>query len=178
MSSTFNTHDGQRVGRRANVFQPPRTPSASSSVRLTQPASSIMMEKHKPLIVNKKRGRHDSTTGSIATPISQILDWSNGYPTGDSIARSGSIDPGSPMPFVNTRYQIAGGFDTPTAAAANFPTLATAETFQAMALQSHSLRPNTTALRGFHLPQAWRPTEKLACHLCNKARVGDGVRRH
>ncbi len=120
MSTTFNTHGGQRVGRRANVFQPPRTPSASSSVHLAQPANSIMMEKHKPLIVNKKRSRHDSTASNKATPISQTMDWSNGYPTGDSIAMSGSLDPGSPLPFVNTRYQIAGGLDTPSAAAANY----------------------------------------------------------
>ncbi|KFX87062.1 hypothetical protein V490_08582 [Pseudogymnoascus sp. VKM F-3557] len=120
MSTTFNTHDGQRVGRRANVFQPPRTPSASSSVHLAQPANSIMMEKHKPLIVTKKRSRHDSTASNKATPISQTMDWSNGYPTGDSIVMSGSLDPGSPLPFVNTRYQIAGGLDTPTAAAANY----------------------------------------------------------
>lgn len=108
------------MGRRANVFQPPRTPSASSSVHLAQPANSIMMEKHKPLTVNKKRGRHDSTASNKATPISQTTDWCNGYPTGDSIAMSGSLDPGSPLPFVNTRYQIAGGLDTPTAAAANY----------------------------------------------------------
>ncbi|OBT52880.1 hypothetical protein VE04_05520 [Pseudogymnoascus sp. 24MN13] len=48
------------------------------------------------------------------------MDWSNGYPTGDSIAMSGSLDPGSPLPFVNTRYQIAGGLDTPSAAAAHY----------------------------------------------------------
>ncbi|OBT88180.1 hypothetical protein VE02_02434 [Pseudogymnoascus sp. 03VT05] len=48
------------------------------------------------------------------------MDWSNGYPTGDSIAMSGSLDPGSPLPFINTRYQIAGGLHTPSAAAANY----------------------------------------------------------
>jgi hypothetical protein len=34
------------------------------------------------------------------------------------MARSESMDPGSPIPFVNTRYQLSGGLDTPTAAAA------------------------------------------------------------
>lgn len=44
-------------------------------------------------------------------------DWTNGADTGDVMMRSGSLDPGSPIPFVNTRYQLSGGLDTPSAAA-------------------------------------------------------------
>jgi hypothetical protein len=47
-----------------------------------------------------------------------MADWSNGMDTSYSMARSESMDPGSPIPFVNTRYQLSGGLDTPTAAAA------------------------------------------------------------
>lgn len=120
MQGTFNTHNGYRAGRKSNVFQPPRTPSASSSIHLGQSTNSIIMDRQRPLVVSKKRGRQNSTVNNKATPIAQMTDWPNGLHTNDSIARSGSIDPGSPMPFVNTRYQIAGGLDTPTAAVANY----------------------------------------------------------
>lgn len=76
-----------------------------------------MTNKHNPLLVNKKRNRQDSIASNKVIPISQTMDWSTGPTTGDSF---GFIDRASPMPFVNTRYQLAGGLDTPTAVAAGY----------------------------------------------------------
>jgi hypothetical protein len=72
----------------------------------------------RPTLVGRKRSRLDYTVDSYATPATPMEDWSNGMDTIDSMARSENMDPGSPIPFVNTRYQLAGGLDTPSAAAA------------------------------------------------------------
>lgn len=71
-----------------------------------------------PTLTSRKRSRQDYSAEDIPTPVSNIADWSYGMDTTDSMARSDTMDPGSPMPFVNTRYQLAGGLDTPTSAAA------------------------------------------------------------
>jgi hypothetical protein len=108
----------ENAGPKAHLFQPPRTPSASSSLYLARSTTSILSEPfERPTIIGKKRSRHDYSVESNATPLSIMGDWSNGMETSDSMARSESMDPGSPIPFVNTRYQLAGGLDTPTAAA-------------------------------------------------------------
>ena len=70
-------------------------------------------------IPSRKRSRHEYSVESNATLDSVIPDWSNGMEAGDSMARSNCRDPGSPVPFVNTKYQLAGGLDTPSAAAAH-----------------------------------------------------------
>jgi hypothetical protein len=70
------------------------------------------------MITSRKRSRQDYTTENNATPVSMMADWSSGMDISYSMARSESMDPGSPIPFVNTRYQLSGGLDTPTAAAA------------------------------------------------------------
>ena len=85
-------------------------------------ASMADTERERPLVINKKRARQ-STISETATPMNQTphRDWAMmGMDTNDSIMRSTHRDPGSPMPFVNTRYQIAGGLDTPTAQMAGY----------------------------------------------------------
>lgn len=69
-------------------------------------------------MTGRKRSRADYTSESNVTPQSLMGDWSTGMDTADSMARSELMDPGSPLPFVNTRYQIKGGLDTPSAAQA------------------------------------------------------------
>jgi hypothetical protein len=65
---------------------------------------------------SRKRSRHDYDE-RMTTPMSLMGEWTNGADMEDVMMRSGSIDPGSPVPFVNTRYQISGGLDTPSAVA-------------------------------------------------------------
>jgi hypothetical protein len=117
MPGTFAHAD--RAGPKSHLFQPPRTPSASSSVILSRSTASFLSDRsERPTMTCRKRSRQDYTVGSNATPVSVMADWSNGMDTSYSMARSESMDPGSPIPFVNTRYQLYGGLDTPTAAAA------------------------------------------------------------
>ena len=59
-----------------------------------------MSYEHVPTNIGKKRSRNDYYKEQ--TPDSDLLGG----------------DPGSPMPFVNTRYALAGGMDTPTLKAA------------------------------------------------------------
>ena len=117
MPGTFAHAD--RAGPKSHLFQPPRTPSASSSIHLTRSTASILSDRSdRPTITSRKRSRQDYSVESNVTPMSMTADWSNGMDTSYSMARSESMDPGSPIPFVNTRYQLFGGLDTPTAAAA------------------------------------------------------------
>jgi hypothetical protein len=119
MPGTFALAD--RAGPKSHLFQPPRSPSASSSVYLSRSSASISMlsdRSDRPTFTSRKRSRQDYSVEDITTPVSVMPDWLNGMDTSDTMARSESMDPGSPIPFVNTRYQLAGGLDTPTAAAA------------------------------------------------------------
>ncbi|KAI9742922.1 MAG: hypothetical protein M1818_003651 [Claussenomyces sp. TS43310] len=107
------------VGRKAHVFRPPVTPSASSSVQLARSTMSTFSEdSDRSTALSRKRTRRDYHNDSLATPVSLMGDWTTGLDPGDAMARSGSMDPGSPMPLVNTRYALAGGLDTPTAVVA------------------------------------------------------------
>ncbi|KAF2836157.1 hypothetical protein M501DRAFT_997405 [Patellaria atrata CBS 101060] len=89
-TSALPSNQPMRLGSRSDVFRPPRTPSYSASTPST--GSS------------RKRSRHQSNNsygnggGYFATPH-------------DEIPRS--VDAASPVPFVNTRYTLAGGLDTP-----------------------------------------------------------------
>ena len=117
MPGTFATAD--RAGPKSHLFQPPCTPSASSSAYLSRSNISMFSEpSDRPTLTSRKRSRNDYTIESNATPASSTGDWSYGMDASDSMIRSENMDPGSPAPFVNTRYQLSGGLDTPTAAAA------------------------------------------------------------
>ncbi|RDW58106.1 hypothetical protein BP6252_13517 [Coleophoma cylindrospora] len=87
-------------GAKSHIFQPPRTPSSSA-------ASSLYLSRSiedRSIAGNRKRSRAEYAT---TTPV--MDDWGS---------RSVEMtDPGSPMPFVNTKYKIAGGMDTPSWAA-------------------------------------------------------------
>ena len=101
------------AGAKSHFFQPPKTSSASSSLHSTTPSLSTP---HVNLSTSRKRSRHDSHTYSSdqATPVKA---QSYSPPTDTSYSPS-PLDHStflSPVPFVNTRYRLAGGLDTPTA---------------------------------------------------------------
>ncbi|KIN08151.1 hypothetical protein OIDMADRAFT_175017 [Oidiodendron maius Zn] len=88
-------------GAKSHIFQPPSTPSASSSLYLARSTtSSAMSYEHVSSNTGKKRSRTDY--------------YKEQTPDSDAVVG----DPGSPMPFVNTKYALAGGLDTPTLKAA------------------------------------------------------------
>ena len=101
LDSTLPPKLDLKVGAKSHIFQPPTTPSASSSLcRTTTPARSEVDSTNK----SRKRARHDSFQAT-----SSAGDWSPGFPS--TIATPRTI---SPAPLVNTRYKLAGGIDTPT----------------------------------------------------------------
>ncbi|TVY59017.1 hypothetical protein LSUE1_G008899 [Lachnellula suecica] len=93
-------------GAKSHIFQPPRTrsDSASSSLLLTRSTTSSSTAR-RPSFAPRKRSRAES-------PSPMEDEWANGT--------EGAPDrcPGSPKPFVNTKYVLAGGMDTPTLKAA------------------------------------------------------------
>ena len=99
------------VGAKSHFFQPPKTPSASSSLHRSTaslPAQDVTST------TSRKRSRRDSHSSDPATPIKA---QSHASPRMLSHLLSDLESPSSlsPMPFVNTQYRLAGGLDTPTA---------------------------------------------------------------
>ncbi|KAI9843423.1 MAG: hypothetical protein M1838_002629 [Thelocarpon superellum] len=99
------------VGARSRIFQPPHTPSASASSSLHRSTGSLDGDCFCPTNRGgRKRARADEMNAN-ATPASL-----GGSPWADTVPSIvGSAEPCSPLPFVNTRYRLAGGLDTPTA---------------------------------------------------------------
>ena len=89
----------------SRFFQPPRTPSASNSLYRTVTSYSI---KDVSSNSNRKRSWRDSFVPDHTSPSSVAPHA--------SIVALDPMDVSSPAPFVNTRYALAGGLDTPTAA--------------------------------------------------------------
>lgn len=103
------------AGAKSHIFQPPRTPSASTSLHRS---STFLLSQNGNIPGSRKRARKDSylaeeplsnTYDARAwSPMESVLHSSMTYP--------GSPDEMSPAPLVNTQYKLAGGLDTPTAA--------------------------------------------------------------
>ena len=95
------------VGAKSYFFQPP-TPCAAHT--LQQSTNSSFSDDTIPN-TSRKRSRHQYSLSDSATPCSTNRRWEGtpGYST-PNLA--------SPLPFVNTKYRLAGGLDTPTAALA------------------------------------------------------------
>lgn len=91
------------VGAKSHIFQPPATPSASSSLCRS---STSLSNDHGSVVTSRKRSHHDTFTSDLTTSYSPT-------PPGLSTALH---SPGtmSPVPFVNTQYILAGGLETPT----------------------------------------------------------------
>lgn len=99
------------VGAKSHFFRPPKTPSASSSLYRSTASISNHDGSGTP---SRKRSRHDSHMLDQATPFStQSHAWSTLTVDTPSLETPRAM---SPLPFVNTRYELAGGLDTPTAA--------------------------------------------------------------
>ena len=92
------------VGARSHFFRPPRTPSASSSLHQSRASSSFHDVSGGS---SRKRSRHDSSLRD------QTMPFSAGPPA--SMVAADTAGAQSPPPFVNTKYELAGGLDTPTA---------------------------------------------------------------
>jgi len=95
-----------RAEASAALFIPPQSPSAS--IALSQSIRSSSQSKSVAKVVSRKRQRIDVSASIFGTPQAPA----------DTDASSYSLDAPSPAPFVNTRYRIKGGLDTPSAAQA------------------------------------------------------------
>lgn len=100
------------VGAKSHFFQPPKTPSASSS--LHRSTSSLLAQDVISIggTASRKRSRHDSHLSAAPFKVQ-----SHASPSMLSYTQSGLQSPSflSPAPLVNTQYRLAGGLDTPTA---------------------------------------------------------------
>jgi hypothetical protein len=89
------------AGRHPQIFQPPDTPlsvQSSFAHRLGDLATNN----------SRKRARPSSRDVNFETPYTQ--QW-NTFSAESSAIRS---DAASPLPFINTQYNLRGGLDTPT----------------------------------------------------------------
>lgn len=132
MPGAFNLHSNTRdhtaapprlSGAKSHIFQPPRTPGTSAS-------SSLILTRSTPSVMSLSSGGDRSGSSRFATRKRNLEEYNSGTTTprndgyrgvdysGMEDAAEGWI-PGSPQPFVNTRYQLAGGMDTPSLAAAH-----------------------------------------------------------
>ncbi|KAA8564238.1 hypothetical protein EYC84_011184 [Monilinia fructicola] len=95
-------------GAKSNIYLPPSTPSASATSSLylfdTRSTTSTDMLNGGGAMVGRKRMRD-------TLPYEYGYERGNQFDDGDS----NLLTPGSPMPFVNTKYRLAGGLDTPQA---------------------------------------------------------------
>lgn len=99
------------VGATSHFFLPPKTPSASTSLHKSTNSLSTQDVGRYP---SRKRSRYDSYMSDQATPFSaQSHAWSSISPTTPSLETPEAM---SPVPFVSTKYELAGGLDTPAAA--------------------------------------------------------------
>ena len=99
------------VGATSHFFLPPKTPSASSSLHKSTNSLSTQDVSRYP---SRKRSRYDSYMPDQATPVSaQSHAWSSISPTTPPLETPEAM---SPVPFVSTKYELAGGLDTPAAA--------------------------------------------------------------
>ncbi|KAJ8061998.1 hypothetical protein OCU04_009780 [Sclerotinia nivalis] len=108
-TDSTSRHDVQHIaGAKSNIYLPPSTPSASATSSLylldTRSTTSTDMLGGGGTMVGRKRMRDN-------LPYEYGYERGNQFDDGDS----NLIPPGSPMPFVNTKYRLAGGLDTPQA---------------------------------------------------------------
>jgi hypothetical protein len=106
-------------GVNSHLFRPPkvRADSASSSMSLTRSTASISRSiSTTPIRPGLGGGRKRSRT-EVETPEAVQDDWPSTM-VDSTEAIGAEICPGSPLPFANSRYVLAGGMDTPTMKAA------------------------------------------------------------
>ena len=99
------------VGAKSHFFQPPKTPSASSSLHRS---TASFPAQHVSGPTSRKRSRRDSHVSDQATPF-QAQSHEHTCDSSHTPSTPESSVSMSPVPFVNTQYRLAGGLDTPTA---------------------------------------------------------------
>ncbi|RDL38896.1 uncharacterized protein BP5553_03236 [Venustampulla echinocandica] len=109
-------------GAKSHIFHPPRahSDSASSSMILTRSTTSIISTSTANTSTSRTgwvgpRKRSRAEAGNETPPREE--EWPASM-VNSSEAAGADLRPGSPMPFVNTKYVLAGGMDTPTLKAA------------------------------------------------------------
>ena len=124
MPGAFNFQTAQRdsgslprlSGVKSNLYQPPRTPTASaaSSLILTRSTTSIIS-------MNTSLGGTGQRPATKKRTLNDYNDVEVRYDPweGGNVVPARDWIPSSPKPLVNTRYQLAGGMDTPTAASSH-----------------------------------------------------------
>jgi len=101
-----------RSGSRSHFFQPPNASSASTPL---QQSRCDLRFHHDGVSSTKNRARNDSLQSSISTPQSITPGaWSSISSNFPSTTEASDVT--SPASFVNTRYRLAGGLDTPSTA--------------------------------------------------------------
>jgi len=112
LTSTFRSRNVSSDTRNpSRIYQPPETPYSSAY------ASSSAFAGKPPenrIPVSRKRSRPDSAGSDTVTPISATHSHWTRFSIESPDLRSAA---GSPPLFVNTRYTLKGGIDTPTAEA-------------------------------------------------------------
>lgn len=98
------------VGAKSHFFQPPKTPSACSALhQFTAPTSQDVGSGPGRKWTRRDSFFHQGTTCSAPSHGRSMAS--------DTPSTQDAWGATSPQPFVNTRYALAGGLDTPTAAA-------------------------------------------------------------
>ncbi|KAI9888139.1 MAG: hypothetical protein M1823_000074 [Watsoniomyces obsoletus] len=106
------------VGPRSHIFQPPRSPSASSSL-IQSSTSPVYQTPVFPVSGSRKRSRRDNSIDSpyCISASSSRMGWSiERQPSEASSFAASTVT--SPAPMANTKYRLAGGRNRPSAATA------------------------------------------------------------
>lgn len=111
-TSTFSAANPQPTMRdQSNVFRPPETPVSES---YGSSSGVINRQAQSGVSAGRKRSRPDSAGSDIITPFSAAQSHWTRFSAESSALRSAAV---SPPLLVNTRYNLRGGIDTPTAEA-------------------------------------------------------------
>lgn len=103
-------------GLNAHLFTDPKTPAKDYDSPRGYTYSRTSSYDVNSLNPSRKRSRPDSAGQPFATPYSATAQgWSNISAASTIMPSDGAV---SPEPFVNTRYSIKGGLDTPSLAQA------------------------------------------------------------
>ncbi|KAH8659354.1 hypothetical protein BGZ60DRAFT_415100 [Tricladium varicosporioides] len=109
-------------GAKSHIFQPPRshTDSASSSLIMSRSTNSIVSMStttstgRSYMAGSRKRSRAEAGN---ETPRATEEEWTTSM-LNSGEANGAEVCPGSPTPFVSTKYVLQGGMDTPSMKAA------------------------------------------------------------
>ena len=107
---SYSSSPNLKFRSQTNLYARPATPSSASSARL----STTKQDGIDSAIRSRKRGREND----CETPVSKSGVHGRREDMGFDPTSARSLHP-SPAPLANSKYRLAGGLDTPTAAAAS-----------------------------------------------------------